>query len=273
MKEQNESSEMSFWDHIDALRAVLLRSVCVVAGFSLFFFLIMDKFFDKVILAPCSSDFIVYRKFCELFQHLGYSPAFCNEEFNVQLINYSLNSQFFTHISTSFWLGIVFAFPVIIYIFWNFISPALYDNEKKGAGKAFMLGNGLFYLGLAVGYFSVFPITLRFFATYQVSQLIPNMISLESYMSNFLTLNFMMGVVFELPLLCWMLSNMGFIYRSFFSKYRRYAVVVLLIISALITPADPFSMIMLFIPLWILYEASAYLVKPDKDVKESVPDT
>ncbi len=261
IREENEQLEqMSFWDHIDALRGVLIRSILSVAAFSFVFFVFMDKIFDNVILAPCSSDFIVYRKICALLGPTGLFDSLC-EPFRIDLINYNLNAQFFTHLSTSFWLGLIFSFPILMYHLWNFISPALYSHEKRSVMSVFTLGNLFFYSGIAVGYYLIFPVTLRFFATYTVSSLIENTVSLDSYMSNFLTMIFMLGLAFELPLLCKLLSAMGLLKRKFFGLYRKYAVVALLVISAILTPADPFSMILLFIPLWILYEFSALLVK------------
>ncbi|MEG0948453.1 MAG: twin-arginine translocase subunit TatC [Bacteroidales bacterium] len=258
------AEEMTFWDHLEALRKVLIQSAVVVGVISILFFVFMTTLFDHVILAPCSSDFIVYRGMCALSNRYDFLPDLCNNTFKVDLINYNLNSQFFVHMTTSFWLGLVISFPIVIYLLWSFVSPALYSHEKRNAKWAFLFGNVMFYLGLTVGYLSVFPMTLRFLATYQVSEMIPNMISLESYMNNFLTLIFMMGLVFELPLLCWLLSTMGLLHRSFFRENRRYAIVVLLIVAAIITPADPFSMMMLFIPLYLLYEGSAYIVKKDE---------
>ena len=166
--------------------------------------------------------------------------------------------------STSFWLALVLSFPMVVYILWQFVSPALYINERKNARTVFLIGNMLFFMGIAVGYFIVFPFSLRFFADYHVSELVPNQISLDSYIDTFLSLNFTMGIVFELPLLSMLLSRIGLVRRSFFSRYRRHAVVILLIMSAIITPSDPFSMIAVFMPLYLLYEASALLVKKDE---------
>ena len=258
---EQELERMSFWDHLDEFRSILIRSVSTIALFTVIFFCFMEKIFDNFILAPCSSDFIIYRKLCALLNDMNIFVDSLCEPFTISLINYNLNAQFFVHMSTSLWLGLIFSFPIIIYFLWSFISPALYPEEKKGIVSAFALGNIFFYTGILVGYFLVFPITLRFFAFYKVSNLIDNNISFESYMSNFLTMIFLIGIVFELPLLCKILSAMGLIRRSFFKIYRRHAVVVLLIISAIITPSDPFSMIILFIPLWILFELSAFLVK------------
>ncbi|MEG1617247.1 MAG: twin-arginine translocase subunit TatC [Bacteroidales bacterium] len=265
MSHNNDAlEEMTFWDHIEALRKVLIHSMLAVASISILFFAFMRTIFDTIILAPCSSEFIVYRWMCSLSTKYPVLPDMCSNTFKVELVNYNLNSQFMVHMTTSFWLGLIFAFPVVVYILWSFISPALYPHERRNARWAFLFGNGMFYLGLVMGYYSIFPMTLRFLATYQVSELVPNVISLDSYMSNFMTLIFMMGLVFEMPLLCWLLSRMGLLTRSFFGKYRRHAIVVLLIVAAILTPADPFSMFLMFIPLYLLYEGSAFVVKPDQ---------
>nr|MDE5744692.1 twin-arginine translocase subunit TatC [Paramuribaculum sp.] len=188
-------------------------------------------------------------------------PDFSMDGFQVNLINIQLASQFFIHMSTSFWLGIVFSFPIIIYLLWRFISPGLYSREKNGAGKAFFFGNLMFFFGVAVGYFLVFPLTLRFLADYQLSAMIPNQISLDSYMDNFLVLILMMGIIFELPMLAWLLGKMGFLTRNFFMKFRRHAVVALLILAAVVTPTgDPFTLMVVFLPIYILWEISAFLV-------------
>ncbi len=260
---ENELKKMSFWDHVDDLRKVILRSMGAVILLAVGFFMGMPYLFDNIILAPCHSDFALYRLLCDLSRHTTILPDFCNDHFEVKLINIQLASQFFIHISTSMWLALLVAFPYIIYQLWSFISPGLYEREKEHAQGAFVVGNLMFFIGIAVGYFLVFPLTLRFLAEYQVSEMIPNQISLDSYMSNFLTLNFIMGLVFELPLLCWLLSNMGLITRRFFRAYRRHAIVILLILAAFITPSgDPFTLSVVFFPLYLLYEISAWVVKP-----------
>ena len=257
--------EMSFWDHLDALRSVLFKSIAVVFLFAIAFFLIMPSIFDSVILAPCYSDFYLYSWLCKINEYVAILRDFCSQSFRVDVININMAAQFFTHMSISFWLGVVFAFPVIIYELWTFISPALYENEKKNVRWAFLFGNIMFFAGVAVGYFVVFPLTLRFLAGYQLSEAITNQINLSSYMDTFLMLVLVMGIVFELPLLCWMLSGMGLITRSFFKKYRRYAIVVILVAAAIITPSsDPFTLMVVFLPLYILYEFSALIVKPDE---------
>lgn len=255
--------EMSFWDHVDELRSTLLKIGGVLIGFAIVFFIFMPDIFDKVILAPCRGDFILYQIFEDITRKFPNMPQFSTDGFHVDLINIQLASQFFIHMTTSLWLALVFAFPIVIWLIWNFIKPALYENERKGSEKAFFFGVIMFFIGVAVGYFVVFPITLRFLAEYKVSDMIPNQISLDSYMDNFLMLIFIMGIVFEMPLLAWLLSKLGILHRDFFAKYRRHAIVALLALAAVITPTgDPFTLTIVFLPLYLLYEMSAYFVNP-----------
>ncbi|MFG6381156.1 MAG: twin-arginine translocase subunit TatC, partial [Muribaculum sp.] len=180
------------------------------------------------------------------------------------------------HVSSSFWLALVFSCPVIMYLLWTFVSPALYNHERRGVRTAFLLGNVMFFAGLAAGYFLVFPITLRFLADYQVSAAVPNHISLDSYMDNFLMMIFVMGLVFELPLLCWLLGRLGIVHRGLFNRYRRHAIVVLLVVAAFITPTgDPFTLAVVFLPVYLLWEFGALLVPaaPKPDARAVTPDS
>lgn len=252
---------MSFWDHIDALRAVLIRVVIVLVAATIGLFCVMPYLFDNVILAPCHGDFVLYRLFERMTSSVPWLPQFTTGDFHVELINIKLASQFFIHMSSSFWLGLVLTFPIVLYLLWTFVAPALYPRERRGVKTAFLIGCLMFFLGVAVGYFVVFPVTLRFLADYHVSQLVPNQISLDSYMDTFLMLIFVMGVIFELPLVAWLLGSLGALHRGFFKTYRRHAVVVLLVLAAIITPTgDPFTLMVVFLPIYLLYEVSAYLV-------------
>ena len=262
-KKEERLQEMGFWDHVEVLRRVLLRAGIIVGVLMVAFFVLMPRIFDEVILAPCRGDFTLYRFFAWVTQSIDALPDFSTDGFGVELINIQLASQFFIHMSTSFWLAIVFAFPAIIYLLWGFVAPGLYEREKRGVKTAFLFGNIMFFLGVAVGYFVVFPITLRFLAEYQVSEMIPNQISLDSYMDNFLLIILIMGIIFELPLVAWILGNVGVLTRDFFIRYRRHAIVVLLILAAIVTPTgDPFTLSVVFFPLLALWQFSAWLVKP-----------
>ncbi len=256
-----QTEEMTFWDHLDALRGVLIKAIVVFAAIAAALFAFMPEIFNSVILGPCRPGFPTYRalaKIAALWPGAFDAPM---TDFTVELVNYQLASQFFIHMSMTCWLSLVLSFPVIIYLFWTFIKPGLYPRERRGATSAFLFGVVMFYLGVAVGYFLVFPLTVRFLADYQLSSMVPNVISLDSYTDTFVTIVFLMGVVFELPLLAWLLGRMGLLTRGFFAVYRRHAIVALLILAAVITPTgDPFTLFAVFIPIYLLWEFSATLV-------------
>lgn len=257
---EESHGEMTFWDHLDALRGTLLRIAAVVLVVGVGAFCAMPWIFDNVVMAPCHDDFPLYRLLDAItdVSPLGFDAS---GEFNLHLIAIELASQFYVHLSASCWVACIISFPIIIYLLWRFVSPGLYENEKRGIRRAFLFGNLMFYGGVAVGYYIVFPLALRFLATYNLSNTIVPMISLDSYMDNFFTLILMMGAIFELPLLAWMLGKMGVLTRNFFKKYRRHAIVVLLILAGLITPTgDPFTLFAVFIPVYLLWEMSARLV-------------
>lgn len=255
--------EMGFWDHLEVFRGILFKIGATVVVAAVVLFIFMRPIADDIILAPCSGNFVLYRMLDAIGASNGsaWLPAIGSHDFEVTLINIELASQFFLHMSLSCWLAFVLTFPIIIYLLWTFVKPGLYPQERRGAVKAFALGNVMFYLGVVTGYFIVFPLTLRFLANYQLSEQIPNTISITSYIDNFLVIILLMGLVFELPLLGWLLGRMGLLSRSFFNKYRRHAIVVLLILAAIITPTgDPFTLFLVFIPIYVLWEASALLV-------------
>lgn len=259
-----EEKQMSFWDHLEEFRWTLIRIIGSLMVFSIVGFFVIPYIFDSIILAPRSSDFITYRLFEKAGEVLPFLPDFSSDAFKVDLLNINMTTQFMTYISSSFAFGLLLSIPYILYEVWKFISPALYDHEAKGVKKAFGFGGFMFLMGCLVGYFIVFPLIFRFLITFELSEAIENSISLDSYMSNFYTLILIMGVVFELPLVFWLLSNLGLIYRSFFTKFRRHAIVGSMILAALITPSgDPFSLFVVTLPIYMLWEISAFLVKKD----------
>ncbi len=253
---------MDFWGHLDALRSVLLRCIAIVLLLAVVLFSRMTWIFDHVILAPCNPGFPLYDLLGRIEGLSLFMPAGINAQLSdIPLINIHLASQFFIHISTSFWLAIVLAFPFLLQQVWGFVSPGLYDGERRGAGRALLGGTAMFYAGIFVGYFLVFPLTLRFLAEYQVSASVPNQIALDSYMDNFLALVLIMGIVFELPVVAWMLGRCGLLTRNIFTRYRRHAIVALLALAAVVTPTgDPFTLMVVFLPVYMLWELSAFLV-------------
>ena len=233
---------MSFWDHLDVLRGTLFRSALSVFLASIVMFCFKDFLFGKVILAPSRPDFFMYKI-------LGGGVS-------MQLINTEVSAQFFVHLKVSFICGLVIAFPYIIYEIWKLIAPALYDNEMRSVRKAFLGSALLFYAGVATGFCLIFPVTLSFFQGYTVSDAIANTITLNSYISMFSSMVILFGIVFEFPVLIAILSNMGIVTREMLTKYRKHAFVGVLIVAAVITPADPFSMLIAAAPLYLLYELS-----------------
>lgn len=241
--------EMSFWDHLDELRGVLIRSVIfLLAVFTLLFFF-KDFLFGSIVLGPSDNNFPLYRL-------LGISAP------SLQLINIEIAAQFFIHIKVTFFAALTVSFPFLCFQLWTFVAPALYQNEKKTMRRAFGLGAVLFYLGLAVGYFIVMPIVLIFFQGYQVSPEVTNTFSLGSYISMFSAMVFLMGILFEFPSVLAVLSHFGIINRQMMKGFRRYAIVVVLILSAILTPTgDPFTMLVVATPLYLLYEFSILICK------------
>jgi len=233
---------MSFWDHLEELRGVLLRSIVAVCIGAVCVFCFKKFVFDSVILAPSRGDFFLYR-------WLGIP-------FSMDIVNIDLSAQFFVHLRVSAAIGFILAFPYICLQVWKFVSPALYEREKAAVRKVFLWASLLFYAGVAVGYVLVFPITLNFFQDYSVSSSVRNTISLQSYISMFNSMVLLMGVVFEFPAAIAVASSLGLVSREGLRKYRRHAIVAILVVSAIITPADPFSMIVCAMPLYLLYEAS-----------------
>ena len=252
-----QEGEMSFWDHLDVLRGTLFRSVVAIALVAVVFLAIPQQLF-KAVLWPTTQDFILYR-------WLGL-------DFSMELINIDVSAQFFVHLKMSVLMAVVVAFPYIVYEIWRFIAPALYDNEKKAVRKAFGMSSFLFYLGVAVGYFVVLPVCLMFFMNYRVSDAVQNTISLGSYISLFTSMVFLIGLLFEFPTVVLVLSNMGILNRSHLKGFRKQAFIVILILAALITPSDPFSMFVLAIPLYGLYEFSILVCKPETGTETDTDD-
>jgi sec-independent protein translocase protein TatC len=255
-----ESVEMSFWEHLDSLRGHLFRSAIVFFIFSILAFLNSEFIFDKIILAPKESSFITYRLLCQLGTLLNI-PSLCLGNLNIDIINLNLSGQFTTHVTTSFFAGIIFSAPYIIWEIWNFIKPALYEKEKSHSKGAVLALSILFIIGILFSYYIIVPLTLNFFGTYQVSGSVDNQISLTSYISTVVSVTLSLGIVFELPVFIFFLTKVGLITPAFLQRNRKYMIVVILIISAIITPPDIISQVLVSIPLFALYELSILVSK------------
>lgn len=245
--------------------------MCVVVAIS--YFIAMPYIFDSVILAPCNNDFVFYELLRKAGSLISAEGEFFSDDFSVALVNIELAAPFFIHISTAFYLAIITVMPYIFIEVWAYIAPALYEGEKSGIRKALIIGTLTFFVGVALAYFMVYPLTLRFLSTYQLSSSIENVISLTSYIDNFVTLTLMMGLAFEMPLVMWLLSLFGILTRDMLSRYRRHAIVVVVIMAAIITPTgDPFTLTIVGVPLYLLYEFSVLMVKrraPEEQVDKT----
>lgn len=252
---------MSFWEHFAQLRKVLLRIAVVEITAMVVLFAFMPWIFDNVILWPCRADFPTYDAFSFMHGDGQFLPDMSNDGFGIRLINIKLGTQLMTHMSATLALALTFTFPVIVYQLWTFVSPGLYPHERRGARRAFLFGNVMFYLGLSVGYFLVFPFALKFLNDYTLSGSIANQLTLDSYMDNFYGILVAMGLVFEMPLVAWMLGKAGVLKRSFFHRYRKYAIFGCALMAGIITPtSDVFTLLLVFVPLYGLWEFSALLV-------------
>lgn len=258
--EEKEMKEMTFWDHLDDLRKVLFRIAIAIITLSIIAFLFKDVVFNTI-LAPHQSDFILYRFFNWAGAELG-MPSLHIDDFNIELISIQLTSQFFIHMSTSLYVGLLLASPYIIYVIFSFISPALYDSERKTSVKVIIAAFFLFMTGVLLNYFLIFPLSFRFLATYQVSDIIANKISLSSYISTFTTLSLMLGAAFEIPVLAYFFAKLGFINDDMLKKFRKHSLIAILIVAAVITPtSDIFTLLLVSGPLYLLYELSILVVR------------
>lgn len=247
---------MSFLDHLEELRWLLVRSAIAILIGACVAFTFSDFIFDEIIFAPKSGDFITYRFFCELANTYNLDKSFCIEELPFEIQSRTMDGQFSTHLWTSITVGFILAFPFILWEFWKFISPALYEKERKYA-VAFMVSTSiLFFIGVLFGYYLITPLSINFLGNYQISEVVKNDIDLASYLSLVKTTALSCGLVFELPIIIYFLSKIGLVTAAFLRNYRRYAYVIILIVAAIVTPPDVVSQVIVTIPLIILYEIS-----------------
>ena len=248
----------TFWDHLDELRGVLIRIIVAVflAAFTVFFF--KDQLFS-VVLAPKYENFITYQlinKLAVLIDIAGIDP------FSIQLINTVLAEQFIIHMQMALYVGILLVSPYILYQLFHFVTPALYLTERRYAFQFVGSGYIMFLLGILFNYFLIFPLTFRFLGSYQVAGDINNLITLQSYIDTMMMMCIMMGIVFEVPILCWLFGKIGILKSAFMSRYRKHAVFIILLVAAIITPtSDIFTLLLVAFPIWLLYEISIRIVK------------
>lgn len=258
----DKGKDLTFWEHLDELRSALIRVVCAGLVCGVVAFIFKEWLFD-FILAPSKSDFVTYR----LMNKLGGITGVVVDDFRVDMINTALAQQFIIHMKTAFIVGLLCASPYILFCLMRFISPALYNAERRLVLGVVGSGYAMFLMGMALCYLLIFPLTFRFLGTYQVSEEVVNMISLESYISTLTSMNLMMGIVFELPIVCWLVAKLGMLKASFMRTYRRHAIVAILVVAAIITPtSDVFTLMLVSLPIYMLYEISIKVVSNTKQI-------
>ena len=251
----SQDKEMSFWEHLEELRWHLFRAVIVLFLLAIGAFILRHFIFDNIILAPKDPDFFTYRILCKLgnFLHVN---SLCLGDVDLKIVNIQMSGQFTTHLYISFITALVVAFPYVIWEIWSFVRPALLPKEKKYSQGAVFYSTILFIIGMLFSYYLIVPLTINFFATYQVSESVVNTITLSSYISTVISVTLATGLVFELPIFVFFLTKVGIITPAFMKRNRKYVLIILLTIAAIITPPDIASQILVTIPLMGLYEIS-----------------
>ncbi|MBQ2181194.1 MAG: twin-arginine translocase subunit TatC [Bacteroidaceae bacterium] len=239
---------MTFWEHLDVLRDSIIRMIVAAVVMGVVAFCLKEPLFD-IVLAPKDSDFITYR-------WLG------GEAFSINLINTGLAEQFLIHMKVALMVGVLVASPYILFLLFRFIAPALYENERRYSVRITVAAYAMFLLGIVVNYFIIFPLTVRFLGTYQVSETVSNMLTISSYIDTLMMMSLIFGIIFEIPVVSWLLAIFGLLKASWMSQYRRHAVIAILILAAAITPTgDALTLVIVALPIWLLYEVSILIVK------------
>ncbi len=259
-KKASPEKEMSFLDHLEELRWHLVRSTIAVVVLGIIAFMFKGFIFDVLIFGPTKPEFPTYKMFCEISRYLG-MEIFCYQEMPFTIQSRTMTGQFSAHMWTSIYVGIIVAFPYILYEFWKFISPGLKEKERSSSRGFIAFASVLFFLGVLFGYYLITPLSINFLGSYQVSEEVLNQFDLDSYISLVRTSVLACGIVFELPILMYILTKIGLVTPEILKKYRKFALIIVLILSAIITPPDVVSQIIVAIPILILYEVSIYISK------------
>lgn len=246
---------MTFWDHLDELRWHIMRSLIAVVLLAIVAFVNREIIFDYIILAPSTSGFFTNRALCRLGEWLSIN-ALCIKDMKLQIINIKMSGQFLAHMYISIVAGFILAFPYVLWEIWRFVKPAMKETERKYSSGGVFISTILFLTGILFSYFLIVPLTVNFLGTYHVSESVLNQISLTSYISTVVSVTFAVGLVFELPILVYFLTKIGILTPDFMKRNRKYMYVIMLVLSAIITPPDMFSQILVVFPLIVLYEFS-----------------
>lgn len=255
-KVAKSADEMSFLDHLEDLRWHLIRACLAVVIAGTVAFLAKGFVFDVLLFGPTNADFFTYDILCRLSRFVGVEGGFCFDEMPFTIQSRTMGGQFSAHVWTSITAGFIVAFPYIIYEFWKFISPAMYTNEKNTARGFIFVSSLLFFMGVLFGYYLVTPLSINFLGKYQVSEVVLNEFDIGSYISLVRSSVIACGLIFELPIIIYFLTKIGLVTPEFLRKYRKFALVIVLILSAIITPPDILSQIIVAIPVLVLYEVS-----------------
>ena len=257
--EKNQSNEMTFLEHLEELRWTLIRSFIAIGVVFLLAFTFKGIVFDRFVLAPLQPSFWTYEFMCSVSKNVGFGKGLCIDTVRIELQSIQMSGQFMTHILVSFVAGIIVAFPYILWEFWRFIKPGLHPSEQKSLRWVVLSGSILFMAGIMFGYYLLAPLSIQFLGGYQVSPTVSNNISLNSFISTVTSVTMATGILFQLPLVVLFLTRAGIVTPAFLKAYRRHAVVLILVLSAVITPPDVTSQILVTLPLMLLYEASIVL--------------
>ena len=252
-------NEMSFLDHLEELRWILVRSAVAVTIAAVVVFFFSDFIFDKVIFGPTSADFVTYRFFCDFSRRLGFEDAICVTEMPFIIQNTNMEGQINIFVWICILGGFILAFPYILWELWKFIRPALYEKERRNAKWFISFSSILFFLGVLFGYYLVVPLSVNFFATFQVSDIVKNQFSIDSYISMVKTSVIASGLYFEMPIVIFFLSKLGLVTPEFLRRYRKWGIVIILIVAAIVTPPDVVSQVLVAIPMLLIYELSIYI--------------
>ncbi len=257
---EEKKQEMSFLQHLESLRWHLVRSALVVLLLAVIFFSYKEFIFGTVIFGPMHADFLTYRALCRFSHFAGLGDSLCMQSISFELINIDLSGQFTTHIWVSIIGGLITAAPYVLWELWIFVRPALHEKERKYTGGVVFFSSMLFISGVLFSYYIVVPLTINFLGSYQVTPIVKNTITISSYISTVTVLTFIMGIVFELPIIVYFLTKIGLLGHDFMRKNRRYAFVIILVVAAVITPSSDIpTLLIVFAPLYILYEASIFV--------------
>jgi len=258
---KNTGKEMSFLDHLEDLRWHLIRSFLSVIVLASIAFLAKDFIFNVLIFGPKHSDFPTYKILCEIAQFIGFKDSFCFTELPFRIQSRTMGGQFSAHVWTSITAGFIIAFPYILHEMWKFISPGLKVKERSSAKGFILIASLLFFIGVLFGYYVVTPLSINFLGTYQVSGEVHNDFDLSSYISLVRASVIASGLIFELPILIYILTKIGVVSPEILKKYRKISLVIVLILSAIITPPDIASQVIVSVPIIVLYEISIYISK------------